>query len=67
MKPFALVCLCLFVLSFSAGCESSSQPVAEDTAAESQSVEDQLNSAGVSEEDYEKSMQESYKEQQSQE
>ena len=59
MKSYALICLCLFGLTLTAGCGESSEPVTEEAAVESESVDSQLESAGMSEQDYEKAMQES--------
>lgn len=58
MKPMALVCVCLFALTSAVGCGGGAEPVTEEAATENESVDTQLESSGVSEQDYEKEMQE---------
>ena len=60
MRSYALICLCLFGLTLTAGCGESSEPVTEEAAVESESVDGQLEGADMSEQDYEKAMQEGY-------
>ncbi|MBI1312717.1 hypothetical protein GC176_15600 [bacterium] len=66
MKLLALICLCLPCLAFVAGCESAAEPVPEETATQSESVEGQLESSGMSDQDYEKALKESYQQSQQQ-
>ncbi len=58
MKPIALICLCLAIPAFVVGCGGAGEEVTEEAATQNESVEGQLESAEISEEDYEKAMQE---------
>lgn len=57
MKPIALICLCLAIPMSIVGCGGAGEPVTEEAATESEAVEGQLEGAEMTEEDYEKAMQ----------
>ncbi len=57
MKPIALICLCLAIPMSIVGCGGAGEPVTEEAATANEDVEGQLDTAEMSEEDYEKAMQ----------
>ena len=63
MKPLAFILLCLFAVTSVTGCGGAGEPVTEEAAAESSDVDSQLESSGVSPEDYQKAMEEQQQQQ----